>query len=315
MWKKRRVIVAGGTAGFGLVLAGHVARAGASVLVVGRSPEGVRAAMETIEASGVPAEQVHGLAADLSQSGEGNRVVAEAARRLGGVDDLFFCVGRSGRALILNTGVDELRAWLDANLLSAVEITRAFADLHFRASETKDSRIVYVGSLSGKLVTPFMGPYCVAKSALAAYADAVRLELSPRGAHVLLVSPGPIRRASSAPRSADAAQPRYAQEVDRDGLPAQANAPGGGTKLRPLDPDRLAERVLAACQRRHSELVVPRSAGLLAGLIEWFPDWGRQLLACTAGATRHATRQSSPEPVYVDRPRNQSQSARIPPQE
>ena len=64
MWKKRRVIVAGGTAGFGLVLAGHVARAGASVLVVGRSPEGVRRAIETIEASGVDPEQVHGLAAD-----------------------------------------------------------------------------------------------------------------------------------------------------------------------------------------------------------------------------------------------------------
>lgn len=310
MWKKRRVIVAGGTAGFGLVLAGHVARAGASVLVVGRSPEGVRRAIETIEASGVDPEQVHGLAADLTQSGEGNRVVDEAARRLAGVDDLFFCVGRSGRALILNTGVDELRAWLDANLLPAVEITRAFADLHLKAGRTNGSRIVYVGSLSGKLVTPFMGPYCVAKSALAAYVDAVRLELSPRGWHILLVSPGPIRRASSDPRQADASLPRYAQEVHGASLPAQANAPGGGTTLRPLDPDWLAERVLAACQRRHSELVVPRAAGLLAGLIEWFPDWGRLLLASTA-AKRQATRQSSSEPVCMD----PSTSARRPPQE
>ena len=54
--------------------------------------------------------------------------------------------------------------------------------------------MVYIGSLAGKLVTPFMGPYCVAKAALAAYVDAVRLEMVPRGAHVLLVSPGPIRR-------------------------------------------------------------------------------------------------------------------------
>ena len=55
--------------------------------------------------------------------------------------------------------------------------------------------------------------------------------------------------------------------------------PGGTTSLAPLDPDALAERILAACQRRTSELVVPRKVGLLAGLIEWFPDAGRRLLA------------------------------------
>ena len=137
-----------------------------------------------------------------------------------------------------------------------------------------------------------------------------RYKLSPRGWHILLVSPGPIRRASSDPRQADASLPRYAQEVHGANLPAQANAPGGGTTLRPLDPDWLAERVLAACQRRHSELVVPRAAGLLAGLIEWFPDWGRLLLASTA-AKRQATRQSSSEPVCME----QSTSARRPPQE
>jgi len=43
-WNHRRVIVAGGTAGFGLVLARHLALAGARVLVVGRSADGVRQA-------------------------------------------------------------------------------------------------------------------------------------------------------------------------------------------------------------------------------------------------------------------------------
>jgi hypothetical protein len=63
------------------------------------------------------------------------------------------------------------------------------------------------------------------------------------------------------------------------GLPAEAMAPGGTRSLEPLEPDRLAAAVLDACRRRTSELVVPRKAGLLAGLSEWFPDWGRRLLA------------------------------------
>ena len=68
MWRDRRVIVTGGTAGFGFVLARHLAAAGARVLVVGRSGEGVRMALAALEATG-PA--VRGVAADLTQAGEG----------------------------------------------------------------------------------------------------------------------------------------------------------------------------------------------------------------------------------------------------
>jgi len=274
MWQNRRVIVAGGTAGFGLALARHLDAAGARVLIVGRSSEGVRQALATCETG----SRVRGMTADLSRPGEGGRTVGEALRILGGVDDLFFCVGRSGRGEILKTSADELREYFDANVSSAVEITQAVADDVAAAR----GHLVYIGSLAGKLVTPFMGPYCVAKSALAAYVDAVRLEMAPRGVHVLLVSPGPIRRDDDDPRAADATD-RYAADVARAGLPADALRPGGTRALKQLDPDWLAQQVLAACLRWRSELVVPRKAGLLAGLIEWFPEWGRRILARVVG--------------------------------
>ena len=274
MWRDRRVIVTGGTAGFGLVLARHLAAAGAKVLVVGRSSDGVRMALAACEAAGA---NIRGVAADLAAAGEGNRVVGECLNIFGGVDDLFCCVGRSGRGRILETPEDELRHYLDANLFAATEITRAAADDIAAAR----GHVVYIGSLAGKLVVPFMGPYSVAKSALAAYADAVRLELAARGGHVLLVSPGPIRRAADDP-AADRGANRYAADVARGDLPRESLAPGGTSGLRLIDPDALARRILDACRRRRSELVVPRSAGLLAGLIEWFPEFGRRLLARVA---------------------------------
>lgn len=278
MWHDRRVIVTGGTAGFGLVMTRHLAAAGAKVLIVGRSGEGVRMALAALEAA---APAVHGVTADLTRPGEGRRVVGECLRILGGVDDLFCCVGRSGRGQILETTEDELREYLAANLLAAAEITRAAAEDVAAAR----GHVVYVGSLAGKLVVPFMGGYSVAKSALAAYADAVRLELTPRGGHVLLVSPGPIRRAGDDP-AAERASDRYAADVARGGLPATAAAPGGTAGLRQIDPDDLARRILAACRQRRSELTVPGSARLLAGLIEWFPEAGRRLLSRVAGRGR-----------------------------
>ena len=278
MWRDRRVIVTGGTAGFGFVLARHLAAAGARVLVVGRSGEGVRMALAALEATG-PA--VRGVAADLTQAGEGCRVVGECLRMLGGVDDLFCCVGRSGRGRILETTAAELREYLDANLFAAAEITRAAADDVAAAR----GHVVYIGSLAGKLVVPFMGAYSVAKAALAAHADAVRLELAPRGGHVLLVSTGPIGRAGDDP-AAERAEGRYAADLARGGLPAEAGAAGGTTALRRLNPDALARRVLDACRRRRPELVVPGSARLLAGLIDWFPRAGRRLLARLASRRR-----------------------------
>lgn len=277
-WHDRRILVAGGTAGFGLVLARHLAAAGARVLVVGRSSAGVREALETCERAGLPADQVHGLAADLAVAGEGNRVAGEAIRIIGGIDDVFFCVGRSGRAAILSTSRATIQEYLDANLLAAVELTRAVADDVAKAR----GHLVYIGSLAGKIVMPFMGPYSVAKSALAAYVEAVRLELAPRGAHVLLVSPGPIRRGADDP-AADRAAARYTAEAAAAGLPPEAAAPGGTTSLNQLDPDRLAGRILSACERGTSELVLPAKVRFLAGLIEWFPDLGRGLLARVTG--------------------------------
>jgi short-subunit dehydrogenase len=274
MWHGRRVIVAGGTAGFGLVLGRHLARAGARVLLVGRSGEGVRRALDVCERDGPSLHPVRGITADLSQRGEGNRVAGEALRILGGIDDLFFCVGRSGRAAILRSDRSLIQDYLEANLLAAVEITRAVAE------DISSSRghIVYVGSLAGKLVTPFMGPYAVAKSALAAYADAVRLELADTGGHVLLVSSGPIARAANDP-AVDRSTERYAADVAAGDLPPEAIAPGGTRAVKPIDPDTLAAKVLVACERRVPEVTVPGRAKLIAGLMEWFPRFGRWLLA------------------------------------
>ncbi|RLS32250.1 MAG: SDR family NAD(P)-dependent oxidoreductase [Planctomycetota bacterium] len=271
-WQDRRVIVAGGTTGLGFVIATGLARAGARLLIVGRSSESVRQALAALPGSDQPG-RILGCAADLCRAGEGGRVVGEALDRFGGVDDLFFCIGRSGRARILDTPAAAIEEALAANLISAVEITRA------AAADIAAARghMVYIGSLAGKLVTPFMGPYCVAKSALAAYVDAVRIEIAPRGAHVLLVSPGPIRRVTAGPALGPTTD-RYADEVSGAGLPEDANLPGGGAGLSLLDPERLTERIFEACRQRTAELVLPRRAALLAGIIQWCPNWGRRLL-------------------------------------
>ncbi len=270
------MLIAGGTNGFGLVLAKLLSRFGASVMIVGRSAQGLRDALADCElaaqAGGYSNNQVQGITADLSKDGEGDRAVAQCLEQLGGCDSFFFCIGQSSRSVILKCDPHEIRDSFDANLMTAVEITQSVADSVCRAN----GHLVFIGSLAGKFVTPAMGNYAIGKSALAAFAEAVRLEIEPLGGHVLLVSPGPIDRGSA--REANTSFHRYDEQVARHGLPDSAGQPGGGASVRLLDAEKLAHEVLSSCQQHHQELVRPRKAMLLAGLIEWFPSWGRKIL-------------------------------------
>ncbi len=276
-WEQHRVLIAGGTNGFGLVLAKLLSRFGASVMIVGRSAQGLRDALADCEAAahagGYSNNQVQGITADLSKDGEGDRAVAQCLEKLGGCDSFFFCIGQSSRSVILKCDPHEIRDSFDANLMTAVEITQSVADSVCRAN----GHLVFIGSLAGKFVTPAMGNYAIGKSALAAFVEAVRLETEPRGGHVLLVSPGPIQRIH-AHEEPPTSFHRYDEQIARHGLPNNVGQPGGGASVRLLDAEKLASEVLISCQRRHQELVRPKKAMLLAGLIEWFPSWGRKIL-------------------------------------
>ena len=282
-WPGRRVLVAGGTHGFGLVLARLLVARGAHVMLVGRSSASVRQAIASCEQTECKGT-VRGLAADLSRAGEGDRAVATCTDQLGGLDTLIFCIGRSSRTAILKVAASELRDTIETNLMTAVEVSQAAADSICQAG----GRLVYIGSLAGKFVTPAMGGYAVGKAALAAFVDAIRLEVEPRGARVLLVSPGPIRQdGDNAVATSQAGFHRYDADVARHDLPTHLAQPGGGTSLRLLDPEHLASEVLDACERGVPELTRPWKATLLAGLIEWFPRWGRQVLARFAGRAKN----------------------------
>jgi short-subunit dehydrogenase len=118
-----------------------------------------------------------------------------------------------------------------------------------------------------------MGAYPASKHALAAYTQQLRLELAPQGAHVLHVCPGPIARDPAAYSAAG----RYA--ADSPDVPAAAQAPGAGAKVRAIDPARLAESIVNACERRKAELVMPAKARLLFAVSQLSARWGDWLLS------------------------------------
>jgi short-subunit dehydrogenase len=258
----KSVVVTGGTAGLGLALANYFAREGAKVAIIGRDAARLQAAAESL--AGDALQPVLALQADLTKSGDVQRVMSQAAETNGGIDMLINCAGRSARAPIAETSAEQFQELLEINFLAAVRCTQA-ALPHLISAK---GHVVFIGSLASKVAARYLGAYPASKFPLAAYSQQLRLELGPQGLHSLLVCPGPIRR--------DDAGQRYNDQATN--LPESARRPGGGAKLRGIDPADLARRIVRACQRRQPELIVPAKARFLFAIAQLWPTLGDRLL-------------------------------------
>lgn len=260
-WQDKVCLVTGGSSGLGLSIARALAEERAKVILVARNKDRLESAAADLRTSGAA---VTAIAADLAWQEDVDRLAATIVADFGRLDFVCNCAGRSGRGAVLDTTPEDFQQLLDVNLMSTVRTTRALAPLLLASR----GHLVNVGSLASKVAPRYLGAYPASKFAVAAYTQQLRLELGPQGLHVMLACPGPIAR--------DDSTPRYA--ADSPAVPAAAQAPGGGAKLRALDPQRVAMAILNACERRQPELVMPAKARWLFILSALSARWGDWLL-------------------------------------
>jgi len=119
------------------------------------------------------------------------------------IDAAAHAVAESGlplRALVNNAGIaiggpleflplDLLQRQFAVNVFGAVAVTQAFLPL-LRVAR---GRIIFMGSVAGRLAVPFIAAYSASKFALRAISDAMRLELRSAGVSVSLVEPGNVK--------------------------------------------------------------------------------------------------------------------------
>jgi NAD(P)-dependent dehydrogenase (short-subunit alcohol dehydrogenase family) len=85
--------------------------------------------------------------------------------------------------------IDDLRRIFEINVFGALAMVQAFLPM----LPEKRGRVVFIGSISGRLATPYVGPYSASKFALRAISDSMRIELAPTGITVSLIEPGSVK--------------------------------------------------------------------------------------------------------------------------
>ncbi|KQY14037.1 2-dehydro-3-deoxy-D-gluconate 5-dehydrogenase KduD [Rhizobium sp. Root482] len=193
----RFAIVTGANTGIGRAIAVGLARAGADIVGVGRSPMGETEA--DVTACG---QKFIAVTADLSAPGIGDKVIAEALDAGASLDILVNNAGIIRRADALEFTEADWDAVLDTNLKSVFFLCQAFAKAAIAAG--RPAKIINIASLlsfQGGIRVP---SYTAAKSGLAGLTKLLANEWAARGVNVNAIAPGYVETNNTVALRADA---------------------------------------------------------------------------------------------------------------
>ncbi|MBS0660744.1 MAG: SDR family oxidoreductase [Verrucomicrobia bacterium] len=233
MASKRAIVITGVSTGIGEACARVLLRAGFRVFgSVRRAADG-----EQLQREG--GADFTPLVFDVTDAEAVQRGAATVAAALG-QETLAGLVNNAGIAVagpLEHLRIEELRRQFEVNVIAPLVVTQAFLPLlgadHARTGPP--GRIVQIGSISGRIAGPFVGPYVASKHALEGLSDTLRRELMIHGIEVVMIRPGPIKTPiwekgeANATDEFDATKYRgpleklraYAKQAGETGLPAE----------------------------------------------------------------------------------------------
>lgn len=250
----QHVLVTGASTGIGRATALRLASHGWTVFAGVRSDE----AADGLTAEG-PA--IRPIRLDVTDDEQVESALAEVADAVDG-DGLAGLVNNAGTALGGPIEYLPLQAWRDqlaVNVVGQVAVTCAALPLlrRHQGPQGRRGRIVFMGSNSGRVAAPMMGPYVASKFALEGLADSLRLELDGSGVAVVLLEPGAVStpiwdKGRSQVDELARSLPPEAIDRYRDLMEATESAIESQDRVG-VDPDQVAatvERVLVARRPR-----------------------------------------------------------------
>lgn len=177
-------LITGASTGIGAACALHLDGLGFRVLAGIRTP----ADGEALARRGSP--RLTPIALDVTDGASIAAAVRAAADAVGeaGLQGLVNNAGIVVPGPLEILPIAELRRQLEVNVVGLVAVTQAFLPLLRRGR----GRIVNMGSISGRMVTPLLAPYGASKFAVEALTDALRIELQPWNIAVAVIEPGAV---------------------------------------------------------------------------------------------------------------------------
>ncbi len=180
----RSVLITGASSGIGRSCAMRMDRVGWQVFA------GVRKLADAESLREASSGRLTPVLLDVTDPDQIQAAAAQIARQAG-VGGLGGLVNNAGIAIagpLEFLPLEAIRNQFEVNVIGHISVTQAVLSL----LRTGRGRIVNIGSIAGKLASPFIGPYAMSKYALEAFTDSLRRELLPWDIHVCIIEAGRV---------------------------------------------------------------------------------------------------------------------------
>lgn len=244
------VLVTGGSRGLGLELCRAWVSIGARVALCGRDEVALERARAELASNGAA---VLALTCDMADPEAVRSLVAAVRERFGDIDVLVNNAASITVGPVELQGRGEMERAMNVTLWGAVH---ASFEVLPAMRERRSGTIVNVSSIGGRLSTPHLVPYSVAKAALLSFSQGLAAEERRHGIRVLTVVPGFIRTGSET-------RATYVGDPDKERGWFEL---GGRLPVLSTSPDRAARRIVKAVGEGRRELLLTPLAHVVGRL-------------------------------------------------
>ena len=254
-WDSARCLITGASSGLGKALAEHLVRAGAHVVLTGRSAERLQAVAQGLIGEGADPTRIIVIPADLTNDMERRELFTRLAVHFDALDLVVNTAGVGAAGPFETHDPTVLRKVFEINVFALAEVCRASLPLLARGHQPA---LVNMGSIVARRGLPGRAEYSASKFAVTGLTEALRLEWRRFGVHILQVNPGFINTPFDQHAIVNTARYSVAH-------------------LRTISADTVATNILQACGRQKREIVLTWRGNLLLtvnSIAPRFVDWG-----------------------------------------
>jgi short-subunit dehydrogenase len=219
-------VITGASRGIGAAVARAAAAEGATVGLIARDEGDLQAVLDASGGRGAIA------VADVADADALTVAIGRLEAQLGPPDVLVANAGIGQYGAFADVTADELERVVRVNVLGMAHAIRLVVP---GMIERRRGHIVTLGSIAGRLGSPFEAVYSASKFAGVGLTEALVVELEPYGIGVSMVNPGPVDTDFGAARG---------HPYDRD-------------RPKPVAPEQVADSVIRAIEGGRLERYVP----------------------------------------------------------
>lgn len=265
--KRKLVLITGTSSGFGLLTALTLAKHGYFVIAAMRDLSKKEKLLSLAKKEGID-QQIEIVSLDVTNKEDIDQLIASIEEKYGFIHILINNAGYCQGGLVEQIPMNDWEKQFQTNFFSCVALTKAVLPTMRRRREGK---IIFLGSISGRIGLPGMGAYASSKFALEGFVESLRLEVKPFQIDISIIEAGSFQTniwEKSIKDVEGEVEEDYASMFQAVFSSAKQSAKQAG------DPMEVVNLILHICETRNAKLRYPIGKGVklttfLKNILPW----------------------------------------------